>query len=384
LAVAVSSVRSCFPALVARPSVAFLDSASTAQKPEPVLAAARRYLSDPAASPGRGLYPWATRAGRELAEVREKVARFVNAEHPDEIVFTAGATAALNAVALAWGLSELDDGDEILYNPLDHASAVAPWRQVRSILARRGVRVRLVPYVVTDGGRNVRASINARTRLITTSHLHNVFGTVTTLASLDHPVLRCFDCSQSGGHLPVDVRALRADFAVLAGHKMFGLPGVGVLYAARRVHPLLQPFLPGGNTGPAMPHRLEGGTVNLAGVAALGAAVDFIGTVGLPAIAAHDRLLTERLVSRLRPLPGVTLLSDSRAGHGIVSFSVDGVSAADVGFAGAARDIYFRTGNHCLAGEGPELDAVRISTHVYTTTDEIDRCADLIAEVAPA
>lgn len=360
-----SLLRCQFPALVAHPSVAYLDSASTAQKPAPVIEAACRYLTDRTANPGRGSYPWATRASRELHSVREKAARFLHAEHPDEIVFTAGATAALHAVALSWGLANLSPGDEILHHPGDHASTVAPWRSLR-----RFVDVRLAAL---DGAR-----IGPRTRLATTSHLHNVSGAVTTLDGLDPRVLRCFDCSQSGGHLPIDVRALGADFAVLSGHKMFGLPGVGVLYVARRHHASLQPFLPGGGTGSAMPGLLEGGSVNLAGIAALGAAIDFIDTVGLPAIEAHDRLLTSRLADRLRALPSVDVVPG--AGHGIVSFTVEGISAADVGFAAAARDIYLRTGHHCLASN--DLETVRVSTHIYSTPEEIDRCADLITEVA--
>lgn len=382
-------LRRRFPALAARPEVAYLDSASTAQKPAVVVEAVQRHLTDATANAGRGTYPWANQVTRDLEAVRERVARFVGAAGPDEIVFTAGATASLNAVALSWGLANLADGDEILYNPLDHASNVEPWRSLRRILARGGITIRLVPYAVTGTGEadvdDLLAKAGPRTRLVTTSHLHNVFGSLTTLEELALPILRCFDCSQSAGHVPLDMGALRADFAAFSAHKMFGLPGTGVLYASRRTHPALVPFLPGGHTGAVMPSLLEGGTQNLAGIVALGAAIGFVEEIGLDAIASHDRALTRRLVERLRQTRGVELLpgvaaASCEVGYGIVSFTVDGVSASDVGFIAAAHDLYVRTGTHCLPGADGE--SVRVSTHVYTGAAEIDRFADLIAEIA--
>jgi cysteine desulfurase/selenocysteine lyase len=350
-------LRRRFPALAGRPEVAYLDSASTAQKPAVVVEAVQRYLYDATANAGRGTYPWADRVSREVEAARERVARFMGAAGPDEIVFTAGATASLNAVALSWGLANLADGDEILYNPLDHASNVEPWRNLARVLARHGTMIRLVPYAVTGTGEadvaDIRAKASRHTRLVTTSHLHNVFGSLSTLEELDLPVLRCFDCSQSAGHIPLDMVALRADFAAFSAHKMFGLPGIGVLYASRRTHAGLAPFLPGGHTGTAMPSLLEGGTQNLAGIVALGAAIGFVEEIGLDAIAAHDHALTRRLVEYLRQVSGVTLLpgvaaASCEVGYGIVSFTVDGVSASDVGFIAAARNLYVRTGTHCL------------------------------------
>lgn len=380
--------RSRFPALAARPEVAYLDSASTAQKPDVVVAAVVRHLSEGAANTGRGSYPWANRVTREVEAVRERVAGFVGASGPDEIVFTSGATTSLNAVALSWGLANLVDGDQILYSSLDHASNVEPWRNLQRILARRGSDIELVPYTVTGTGEadvvDIRAKTGSRTRLITASHVHNVFGSLTTLEEFDAPVLRCFDCSQSVGHVPIDVTALRADFVAFSAHKMFGTAGVGVLFAHRRTHAALTPFLPGGTTAPVMPAMLEGGTPDLGSILALGAALDFLDEIGIDKIGEHDRMLTRHLIGRLRAIPGVRLLPGVAAGscevgYGIVSFTVDGVAAADVGFIAAAHDMYVRTGTHCLA-EGE--NSVRVSTHVYTSVGDIDRFADLIAEIA--
>ena len=280
---AVAGLRDQFPALVSSPQTSYLDSASTTQKPRQVTDTVIRYLTQQTANVGRGAYPWATRLVEEVESVRLRVAAFIHADFTDEVVFTPGATAGLNAVAISWGLANLVDGDEILYSERDHVSAVYPWLNLRDVLARFGVTVRLVPYPLAGNGEAdtdaLLSLVSPRTRLIAASHLHNVYGTLTTLEELrghlDPDVLLCFDCSQSIGHIPVDVMALRADFAVFSGHKMFALPGTGVLYCNARTHPTLRPFLPGGGPGVAtngatpwtkgMPGLMEAGTPDTTG-----------------------------------------------------------------------------------------------------------------------
>ncbi|MCX4091675.1 aminotransferase class V-fold PLP-dependent enzyme [Nocardia sp. alder85J] len=403
------ALRALFPALAEATEV-YLDSAATTQKPVPVIEAFDLYHRSRTANAGRGTYPWATGWTRELDRVRERTAGFLGAA-PDEIVFTPGATAGLNAVALSWGLATLDDGDEILYSPRDHASTVHPWRQLQATLARFGRRLRLVPYRVTAYGEadtaDIAAKVTGRTRLIAVTHLHHVFGALTTLEELrgrlDPRILLCFDCSQSGGHLPVDVGELGADFAVLAAHKMFGAPGTGVLYCRRRVHDQLTAFLPGGNSGvavtdsgllpAAMPERMEGGTPNIPGILALGAALDVLDDLGRAAIAEHNRRLTRQLIEGLRPLPGLELLpgpahAPCEAGYGIVSFTLAGIAATDLGFVLAELGFLVRTGTHCVPPrDAADEDSVRVSTHVYTSAEDIDRfvgcVAALAAELAP-
>jgi cysteine desulfurase / selenocysteine lyase len=396
--------REQFDALAASPGIVYLDSAATTQKPRRVIDAVTAHLTGEAANPGRGAYPWSTRAERTVAEVRERTARFIAAEGSDEIVFTAGATAGLNAVALSWGLANLGDGDEILFSPLDHSSNVYPWLNVRQVLARLGRRVTLVPYAVTAAGEadtaDILAKVSPRTRLVTATHVHNVFGSMTTLEELGgrlgSAVRLCLDCSQSVGHVPVDMTRLGCDFAVFSGHKMFGIPGTGVAYFRRRVHPELAPFLPGGGTdvrlaGGAlrelrMPEGMEGGTPGLTGIIALGAAMDFIDDLGIERIAAHGQALTRFLVDRLREVPGLRLLpgvawSASPAGYGIVSFTVDGVRSDDLGFALSSKGFYVRTGSHCLAAGSGYEDSVRVSVHVYNSGQELARFADLVSRL---
>jgi cysteine desulfurase / selenocysteine lyase len=393
-----------FPALVADPGIVYLDSAATTQKPRRVIDAVTAEFTACTANPGRGAYPWSAQAARRLADVRERTAQFVGAGSPDEIVFTPGATAGLNAVAMSWGLANLADGDEILFSPLDHSSNVFPWVHMREMLARAGRRVCLIPYAVSTVGEadigDILAKLTPRTRLITVTHVHNVFGALTTLEELrgriSPDVRLCFDCSQSVGHVPVDVAALDADFAVFSGHKMFGVPGTGVLYLRRRVHPELAPFLPGGGSGirlrdggqgngsaltdMTMPGGMEGGTPNLPGITALGAAIDFIGELGIGRIAAHGQALTRSLVDRLREIPGLRLLPGTAwatcpVGYGIVSFRIGDVRSEDIGFALSAEGFYVRTGNHCLPVGCGYDDSVRVSVHVYNSEDELDRFA---------
>lgn len=399
-----SDVRALFPALVESEEV-YLDSAATTQKPLPVIETIREYHASRTANTARGTYPWATILTERVAAIRARTAAFIGAEHPDEVVFTGGATAALNAVALSWGLGELRHGDQILYSPRDHAANIYPWYHLRDILARFGCRIDLVPYGVTELGEadiaDIADKVGPRTRLVTVSHLHHVFGGLTTLEelrdSLPPDVLTCFDCSQSGGHLPVSVTALGADFAVFAAHKMFGAPGTGVLYCHRRVHQRLRPFLPGGNSAVrptetvleagAMPGLMEGGTPNIPGILALGSALDVLESFDTRLIAAHNRELTLRAVAGLREIPGVELLpgpghAPCATGYGIVSFTLEGISAADLGFVLGEHGFLVRSGAHCIPGGGPDPESVRVSTQIYNTRDEIDRFTECVRTIA--
>jgi len=401
------AVRAQFPALEA-PGVVYLDSASTTQVPRRVIEALTRHLAEATANPGRGGYPWSTRAARLVEDVRARVAGFIGAD-AEEIVFTAGATAGLNAVASAWAEANLHDGDEVLYSPADHASLVLPWIGLRDNLAARGVRIRLVPYRTTATGEadteDIAGKLTQRTRLILVSHVHGVFGARTTLRELRGRVPEAtrllFDCSQSVGHIPIEVHELRADFVTFSAHKMFGLPGTGVLYCRRTTHAELAPFMPGGGVGlrvdenPAtgeptlrvdsIPGALEGGTLNTPGIIALGEAIAFVEDLGPDLIAEHSRAITLHLVDglqrlrRIELLPGVAY-AGCGVGYGIASFVVRGECADDIGFALSSMGFYVRTGRHCLTGDRFP-DSVRVSAHVYTTHEDVDRFLEALAHV---
>lgn len=399
-------LRELFPAIHTAAET-FLDSAATTQKPQPVIDTLTRYHSRQTANIARGSYPWTTALTQEIAEIRRRTAAFLGAAHSDEIVFTSGATAALHTVAWSWGLDNLQSGDQILYSPRDHAANVFPWLQLRQMLARCGTSIDLVPYELTATGSvdldDIAAKIGPRTRCVTLSHLHHVFGARSTLAglreTLPEQVVVCFDCSQSGGHLPVDVSALGADFAVFATHKMFGSPGTGVLYCRRRLHARLRPFLAGGNTAVTvqendllagdMPQRLEGGTPDIGGILAWGSALQVLRDIGLDTIAAHNRHLTQRVVAGLRTVRGVEFtpgpgMGAGEDGYGIVSFRVAGISAMDLGFVLSQHGFLVRAGTHCVPGV--QEDSVRVSTHIYNSAAEIDEfvgCVRALAEEMP-
>lgn len=394
-----------FPALVAT-DVAYLDSASTTAAPRHVIDVVTQAAAAGPGSPERGSHPWSGQAGAAVEAARERLARFIRAAHPDEVVFTAGATAGLNAVTLAWGLPNLRHGDQILYCPADHASAVLPWRRLAAELARQGTVIDLVPYRRTDSGEvdvaDLVRLVVPRTRLVTLTHVHNLFGASCDIAGvrsrLPGHIRISVDASQTAGHRPLDVAALGADFVAFGAHKMFGLAGTGVLYCARRVHDELGPFLPGGGTATAgevatgipglrsMPHLMEGGTPGTVGILALAAATDVLDDIGTDAIAAHCAGLTARLGQRFRDCPRIDLLPgparSGAVGHGIVAFRMIGVGARDLGFALAAHGCYVRAGGHCLPGAPEHDDSVRASVHAYTTDDDIDRLADLVGVIA--
>ncbi|GGK98300.1 aminotransferase class V-fold PLP-dependent enzyme [Nocardia jinanensis] len=399
-----ASVRTSFPAL-ADTAETYLDSAATTQKPRAVVETVRDYHAVATANAARGTYPWSTALTQRIAAVRARAAQFLGAAHPDEIVFTGGATAALNAVALSWGLTALRDGDEIMYSPRDHVANIAPWLLLRDTLGRFGRRIELVPYRVTAAGRadttDIAGKLSPRTRLLTVTHLHHVYGALNTLAELrdrlPERVLLCVDCSQSGGHIPVDVAALGADFAAFAAHKMFAAPGTGILYCRRRTHTELRPFLPGGTTDAVltaagfdsgvMPGLLEGGTPNIPGILSLGTALEVLDSYGMSAVAAHNRALTGRLIRGLRAVPGVDFLPGPAHerrddGYGIVSFTLAGISAADLGFILAEYGFLVRTGAHCVPTDGGDPESVRVSTHIYTCLDDIDRFVDCVRTLA--
>lgn len=264
-----------------------------------------------------------------------------------------------------------------------------------------------MPYRTTRTGEadvdDVRARLGPRTRVVVLTHVHGVLGGRSTLEEVDLPpdVALVVDATQSAGHGPVDVGALRADFLYLSAHKMFGLPGAGALVCRRRTHDRLGPAFPGG-TGQGVadggaadlddvepaggPRALEPGTPNVPALVALAAAVRFVEALGPDAVAAHTADLTLRLVDGLRGVPRVRLLpgvahASCRVGHGIVSFTVDGERGDDVGFALAEHGVDVRAGRHCLAVRGALGDPVRASVHAYTTPDDVDRLVGTLRDL---
>lgn len=401
-----ASIKTRFPNLCQHPDVVYLDSAATTQKPDQVIAAVNEYHSTATANSGRGNYGWANQVTQKIGEVREKVARFLHAHAADEVVFTAGATDSLHTVLYAWAFHHLADGDEILYSPLDHASNVLPWIHLQGLLARAQIQIKLISYPLEAAGcadiAGLAALITPKTKLITLTHIHNVFGAKTLIETLQTPyrdqIAIVLDASQSIGHIPVDVQNLGVDFVAFSGHKLFASTGVGVLWVHKRRFAQLHPYRLGGGTGDfvdlswlhlkpdAPPAHLEAGTLNLAGILSLGAALDFIGEIGLSNITDHVLNLTRYLIDQLKQLPHIDFLPGVAAygcaiGYGIVAFRIEGMAASDVGFILDAHNIYVRTGNHCIYGNANYADSIRVSLQLYNTRADVDRLVAVLTEI---
>ncbi|HEY9408080.1 MAG TPA: aminotransferase class V-fold PLP-dependent enzyme [Jiangellaceae bacterium] len=382
--------RAAFPFFTAHPGLVYLDNAATTQKPRPVVEAVRRHLEAESANPGRGSYRLAGAATRAVDAVRARTAGFIGAGDPDSVAFTSGATASLNAVVQCWGRSALRPGDEVLLSPSDHAANVAPWYR---LAADAGVR--LVEYRLTASGdpdiADVAAKLSPRTKVVVLTHVHNVFGELTSVAEFHRlvgpDVAICVDAAQSVGHTVVDVADLGADFLAFSAHKMFGPPGAGVLWAAPRMIDAMRPAVVGGGMAgrSGLAAVVEAGTPNTAGIVGLGAAIEFIESAGLAAISARLSVATREVVDRLssmshvRLLPGIAFSTACSLGFGIVSFRIDGMDAADVGFVLDDAGICVRTGGHCAHDDQLSGESVRISLHAYTTDAELDRACDAVA-----
>ncbi len=353
-------------------SVVYLDSASTTQKPRLVIDAVSAFYASGNANIARGSYQWASESEKKVADVRQKVAAFINAES-DDVFFTSGATASQQLVATAWALENLRDGDEVLYSPDDHEAVIHPLITLQENLRRQGIGIKLVAYSLTRDGRidmeDLQTKLTKQTRLMVITHVHNVFGYRIRLedirSQIPESVFISLDCAQSIGHVPVDVQELKADFISFSGHKMFAYPGIGVLWVSPRAQALMQHAL------------IERGTLNIAGIISVGAALDFISKVGLESITEHLRSLSQYALAALKEIPDIEFLPGiayctEPIGYGIISFHIPGISATDAGFVLSEKGICVRTNQSCNPWS-METDAVRVSLQIYNGENDIDR-----------
>jgi len=388
-------IRRDFPVLEqmvnGRPLV-YLDSAATAQKPRPVIEAVRRFYEEYNANVHRAIHTLGERATAEYEEARRKVARFINAPGPRSIVFTKNATESINLVAYSWARGNLKPGDEILVSPIEHHSNLVPWQ-----LAARATGARLRFFDVTPDGRlrldNLEGLITERTRLVAVTHVSNVLGTIVPVHEIVAAARRVgavvlVDGAQSVPHMPVDVQALGCDFLAFSGHKMGGPTGIGVLYGREELLERMDPFLGGGDMISAvrlessewadLPHKFEAGTPPIAEAIGLGAAVDYLGGIGMDQVHAHEQRLTAYACERLREVPGVTIYGPEERG-GLVTFNVGDIHPHDLATVLDQHGIAIRAGHHCAQ---PVMDwlgvpaTARASFWIYNTEEDIDRLVD--------
>ncbi len=387
------TIREDFPILRQRVNgkpLVYLDSANTSQKPRQVIAALVRYYEDYNANIHRGVYAIAERATAEYEAARAKVAGFLGAAEPAEIVFTRNITEALNLIAHSWGRHHVGPGDEILTTEMEHHSDLVPWQ----LLAQeRGARLRHIPF--DDHGRlildDLDRLITERTKIVALVHVSNAFGTVNPVAEIaraahERGAVVVVDGAQSAPHRPVDVQALGVDFFGFTGHKMLGPMGTGGLWAKRSLLEEMEPFLGGGEmitdvwldhaTWNEVPWKFEAGTQNVGDTIALGVAIDYLERLGMDAVMAHEREITGYALERLRQVPGLHILGpglDERGG--VVSFTMDGMHPHDIAQVLDQDGVCVRAGHHCTKPLHRKLGmaaSVRASFYVYTIKEEID------------
>ncbi|CAN5317582.1 cysteine desulfurase [soil metagenome] len=391
----VERIRRDFPILdqeVHGHALAYLDNAASAQRPRSVIEAVRHYEEHDHANVHRGVHTLSQRATEAFEGARETVRGFLNARSTREIIFTRGTTEAINLVAQSFGRPRLRRGDEILISHMEHHSNIVPWQL---LCDQTGAQLTVAP--INDQGEldmaGFERKISPRTRLVALSHVSNALGTVNPVAdvvALAHdagvPVL--LDGAQAVPHMAVDVQALDCDFFAFSSHKMFGPTGIGVLYGKEALLDDMPPWQGGGDMILSvefehtvyndLPFRFEAGTPNISAAIGLGAAIDYLQSIGMERISAWEAQLLEQATAMLRDVPGVRLIGTAADKASVLAFVLDGVHPHDLGTILDADGIAIRTGHHCAM---PLMDffgvpaTARASFAFYNTIGEAERLA---------
>jgi cysteine desulfurase/selenocysteine lyase len=388
----VGRIRKDFPVLdepIHGKRLAYLDSAATSQKPRQVLDAIRRFYEHDNSNVHRGVHLLSERATRDYEAARDKVRDFIHAAHREEVVFTRGTTEAINLVANSFARPRLKKGDEILVTAMEHHSNIVPWQLA---CEATGATLKVVP--ITDDGElrmdEFARLLSAKTKLVAVGHVSNALGTVNPVEDIVRqahakgvPVL--VDGAQAVPHMAVDVQALGCDFYAFSGHKMYGPTGIGVLYGRRELLEAMPPWQGGGDmirsvsfektTYNDLPYKFEAGTPDIAGAIGLGAAVDYLQSIGLDAVAAHEHDLLDYATRQLTAIPGVRVIGTARRKAGVLSFVIDGVHPHDIGSLVDRDGVAIRTGHHCAQ---PVMErfgvpaTCRASFGLYNTVEDVD------------
>lgn len=398
----VNAVRADFPILQERVNgrqLVWFDNAATTQKPQSVIDRISYFYAHENSNIHRAAHELAARATDAYESARKKVAKFLGASSPENIIFVRGATEAINLVAKSWGVQNIGEGDEIIVSQLEHHANIVPWQQ---LAAQKGAKLRVIP--VDDSGQvlldEYTRLLNNRTKLVSITQVSNALGTVVPVKEIIDLAHRAgatvlVDGAQSVSHMRVNVQALDADFFVLSGHKLFGPTGIGVLYGKREILEDTQPWQGGGNMISDVtfertiyqppPARFEAGTGNIADAVGLGAAIDYIERIGIENIARYEHDLLAYATYGLQSIPGVRLIGTATDKASVLSFVLDGYQTEEVGKALNQEGIAVRSGHHCaqpiLRRFGLEA-TVRPSLAFYNTCEEVDRMVAVVARLA--
>ncbi|MFW5692395.1 MAG: cysteine desulfurase [Chloroflexota bacterium] len=397
----IESVRADFPILHQEHSpgkpLVYLDNAASSQRPVQVLEAMDTYYRTTHANVHRGIHKLSEAATVAYETARRKVQRFINAASDKEVIYTRGTTESINLVAFSWGRANLKPGDTVISTQMEHHANIVPWQM---LAAERDIRVLYIP-LQGDGTLDLdayqRMLVNEPVKLVSVMHASNVLGTINPVQEMarmahEHGALLLVDGAQSAPHLPVDVQALDVDFYAFSSHKMVGPTGMGILYGRETLLDAMPPWQGGGemiervtlegSTWTDLPYKFEAGTPSIAEAVGLGAAVDYLTTLGMDKVHAHEQVITRYAMERLEEIPGVTVYGpDVNQRGAVTAFALKGIHPHDVAQMLDAEGVAVRSGHHCAQPLHDILGlpaSARASYYLYNTLQEVDALVEAI------
>ena len=378
-------------------NITYLDSAATTQKPTQVIEAIKNYYQEQNANVHRGAYKLSTDATEAYENARAKVARFINAESPEQIIFSKNATESLNLIAYSYGMENLKKEDEIVLSIMEHHSNLVPWQKVAKVTgARLNYMYINENYELDD--EEIKSKITKNTKIVGITHVSNVLGTINDIKKVikqAHKVgaIVVVDASQSIPHMKIDVQELDADFLVFSGHKMLAPLGIGVMYGKKKHLNEMTPFLMGGDmieyvyeqdtTFASIPNKFEAGTQNIEGVIGLAAAIDYIENIGYERIEQNENELLSYATQELKKLEFLKIYATpNKENHSsVISFNIKGVHPHDVANILDTQGVCVRSGNHCAQPlmRFLKIDSTcRASIYIYNTKEDIDKLVEAL------
>ncbi len=392
----IEEIRKDFPLLENR-DIAYLDNGATTQKPIQVINTIKEFYEKYNANPHRGAYTLSVEATEVYENTRTKIAKFINAKHREEIIFSKNATESLNLIAYSYGMDSLKKDDEVVISIMEHHSNLVPWQKVTKIT---GSKLNYM-YINNDyelSDKEIETKITDKTKIVGISHVSNALGTINNVKKIikyahKRGAIVLVDASQSIPHMKIDVQELDADFLVFSGHKMLAPLGIGVLYGKRELLNTMTPFLMGGDmieyvyeqdtTFAPLPNKFEAGTQNVEGVVGFGAAIDYIEKIGYDKIQKIENELLTYARQKLSNLDYLNLyLTPNEENHsGVISFNIKGVHSHDVASILDSQGVCVRSGNHCTQPLMRFLgidSTCRASFYFYNTKEDVDRLVEAL------
>ena len=389
-------VKSDFP-IFHNSDLVYLDSAATSQKPKVVLDTVNSIYTRSNANVHRALYSLGSKSTEKYEKSRQKVANFINANSSKEIIFTSGATESLNLLAHSLGIN-FSSGDEILISEMEHHSNIIPWQQLAK---RTGAKIQFIP--ITPNGEldltQAKKLFNSNTKIVSITHISNVLGTINPIKEISSIAHQCgailiVDGAQGAAHKKVDVKNLECDFYVFSGHKMLGPTGIGVLWGKLNLLNEMEPFMGGGemidkvtmtsSTWNEVPYKFEAGTPNFVQAIGLGAAIDYLESIGMDYITHSEEQLTSYAIDKLQKFDNIEIYGNASERIGVISFNIKNIHPHDLAQFLNEYNIALRVGHHCaqpLLSRLNETSTARLSTYIYNDEQDIDKLCSALQEV---